>query len=128
MPVYHVVLVKPTFSISTAWAYGQFKGKKLAKRPDNRKMIEAIERGDRQAIETELVNVFEETIFTYYPQIQEIKEQLKTSGAQAALMSGSGPSVYGLFREQEAAKKAYDYFRGSYKEVFVVKTCKEVKE
>ncbi|NTW71532.1 MAG: 4-(cytidine 5'-diphospho)-2-C-methyl-D-erythritol kinase [Eubacteriaceae bacterium] len=125
LPIYHVVLIKPDFGISTAWAFGQIDIKSIQQRPDNRGMIDAVNRGDRSGIESRLSNAFESAVFKQYPELEGIKAKLKKLGADAALMTGSGPTMYGLFRSEAKADAAYDYFKDLYVEVYKTKTFNE---
>lgn len=126
LPDYHVVLVKPEFSISTAWAYNNVDIKNIKQHPDNEAVSRAIEYGDRAVIEKNLGNVFEEAAFKKYPELAEIKETLIKLGAKGSLMSGSGPTMYGLFDDEAKAQLACEHFRGIYDEVYKAKTCHQL--
>ena len=101
-----ICLAKPDFSVSTPQAYKDIDSKPVEKHPDNQKMIAAIEKRDIKGVCSEMVNVFEEVMRDKHPQIEEIKRVMKTCGATGTLMSGSGPSVYGVFESAENAEKA----------------------
>jgi 4-diphosphocytidyl-2-C-methyl-D-erythritol kinase len=127
LPHYHVVLVKPGFGISTGKAFSTLDLNGLGPRPDNEKMREALQTADRAAIEAGLVNVFEQGAFKEHPVLKDIKKQLLEQGAQASLMSGSGPTMYGLFRSKERAMEAHEHFRHIYEEVFLTETSDQTK-
>ena len=101
-----ICLAKPDFPVSTPQAYKEIDSKPLEKHPDNKKMITAIENRDLKDVCSEMLNVFEEVMRDKHPQIEEIKRVMKTCGATGTLMSGSGPSVYGIFESAENAEKA----------------------
>lgn len=125
LPLYHVVLIKPNFGISTAWAFREIDIKSIHHRPDNQGMIDAILKGDREGIESRLANAFESAVFKQFPELEGIKAKLKELGADAALMSGSGPTVYGLFRSEANANVAFEYFKDIYADVYKTKTFNE---
>lgn len=117
-----LVIIKPDFGVSTKEIYSRLKLEAIRNRPDNQKMIKYLESGDIHGISSNLVNVMEEVTIPMHPQIHRLKEELVAHGALGALMSGSGPSVYGIFPDQEAAKRAAQPLRGEYGQVFVTKT------
>lgn len=126
LPDYQVVLVKPNFTISTAWAYNNVDIKNIKKHPDNEAVSRAIEYGDRAEIEKNLGNVFEQAAFEKYPKLAGIKKTLTELGAKGSLMSGSGPTVYGLFDDEAKAESARKHFREIYDEVYKAKTCHQL--
>jgi 4-diphosphocytidyl-2-C-methyl-D-erythritol kinase len=95
-PVLGVVLVKPPFGLSTAQVYQSFKQEESVNKPDHRGMISGIESNDAQAICSCLVNMLEPAAVKLQPSIANIKEKLLKAGAMGVLMSGSGPTVFGL--------------------------------
>lgn len=105
-PECYVVLVKPNFGVSTAHVYGNLKVDALTEHPETDTLIQAISVKDLTTIGQHLCNVLESVTAPQYPEIQEIKDELVRGGAIGALMSGSGPSVYGLFENLEAAKES----------------------
>ncbi len=119
-----VVVVKPCISISTPWAYRSLDHDNMD-HPDTEAAAEAIERGERNAVYGLMGNSFEKSIFRKYPEIESIKQRLIAFGADGALMSGSGSTVFGIFEDEARAKEAYQYYEGKYKEVFLTRTCNE---
>ncbi len=118
---YYLLLIKPAVSISTAWAYknmasgiGQNNDLQLTKIEDkinNIKFIyEALRLGDTVAIKTSIRNDFEGVIMKKYPEIMDLKDMLLGAGASAALMSGSGSVVYGVFLKKDDAVSASRHF------------------
>lgn len=118
----HVLLVKPPLSISTAWAYGSLDLNNISKRPDNAKVIRALETGDGEGIASGMVNVFETVTAKKYPEILSIKARMLETGALGTVMTGSGPTVIGLFEHRKGAETAAEYFRHLYEEVMITKT------
>lgn len=103
-PQCHVIIAKPPVSVSTAYVYGHIKPELIEKRPDIEKMAEAIRSQDLAALSQMLYNVMEDVTVPEYPVIQEIKDLMLQGGALNAIMSGSGPTVFGLFDNVETAQ------------------------
>ena len=109
-----VVLVKPIFSVSTASVYRAYAPGPVVRRPDNRAMIAAIRDSDISRIAANLANALESVTIRLHPEIEEIKTKLLSAGALGVLMSGSGPTVFGLAVDMEAARVvAGRYMRGN---------------
>jgi len=119
-----VVVVKPCISISTPWAYSALNHETM-EHPDTESAVKAISAGDRQMLYSLMGNSFEQSIFKKYPEIEEIKSKFSAMGADGALMSGSGSTVFGIFEDAEKAKLAYEHFKDRYKEVYLTHTCNE---
>lgn len=103
-----VVLVKPDISVSTAYVYTHLDLPNLKYHPDTDKAIECIDNGDISGLSNVLSNVLETVTVPEYPVLTEIKEFLVQNGAAGSLMSGSGPTVFGIFKNKEDARRAYD--------------------
>lgn len=121
-PETFVVLAKPHVSVSTAWAYGAYDAHPAAEHPDNDAMIHAIEAGDRRKAASFLCNVLESATIKRYEIISKLKEMMKEAGAMASLMSGSGPTVFGLAETQEQAENIAAAVRLPDVDVFITKT------
>ena len=100
-----VVIAKPPVSVSTAWAYTEYDRHPAEKHPDNENITKAIKTGDTKKIAALLCNVLESVTIRAYPVIEEYKRMMTDLGASAALMSGSGPTVFGIVESVEQAKK-----------------------
>jgi 4-diphosphocytidyl-2-C-methyl-D-erythritol kinase len=106
---HHLILVKPPFSVSTAWAYKN-RILSIIKRDDNtHSLCESIVKGDIDGLD--LLNDLEEAVINHYPLIGKIKEELYNQGAVTALMSGSGSCVFGVFNSSAAARRAAETFQ-----------------
>ena len=121
-PETFVVLAKPHVSVSTAWAYGAYDAHPAEHHPDNDAMIHAIEAGDRRKAASFLCNVLESATIKRYEVISKLKEMMKEAGAMASLMSGSGPTVFGLAETQEQAENIAAAVRLPDVDVFITKT------
>ncbi len=107
MPELHLVVAKPAVSVSTAFVYGNLKASKIKNHPDIDGMARAIEASDVRGIASRLGNVLESVTLPEYPVITRIKQTLKDLGALGVLMSGSGPTVFAIFKDEEKARLAY---------------------
>jgi 4-diphosphocytidyl-2-C-methyl-D-erythritol kinase len=106
---YKIIVVNPGIHVSTSWAFSQLDLSDRLERPDSIKKI------IQQSIETwkeNLKNDFEEPVFNKYPELKQIKDQLYNDGAVYAAMSGSGSTVYGIFKKEDAVKISFpsNYF------------------
>lgn len=122
MPRTTVLLVKPPISVSTAEVYAAIDSCDSLAHPDTDAVLAAIRAGDTAKIAAGLSNVMEAVTAEKYPVIRGIKEKLMKNGALGAVMSGSGPTVFGIFDDERAAKRAADSFYTFYKEVYLTKT------
>ncbi|MCL0107677.1 4-(cytidine 5'-diphospho)-2-C-methyl-D-erythritol kinase [Peptococcaceae bacterium] len=95
-PKMGVVLIKPDFGVSTAQVYKRFSLDLVEKKADVNAVVEAIKKGDIKGIATAIFNDLEYVTMDMYPCLEGIKRQLEDAGALGVLMSGSGPTVYGL--------------------------------
>ncbi|MCI8453593.1 MAG: 4-(cytidine 5'-diphospho)-2-C-methyl-D-erythritol kinase [Lachnospiraceae bacterium] len=104
-----VLLAKPQISVSTKAVYGSLKVDELlpSQHPDIDGMAEAIREENLDGVIERLGNVLETVTIPAHPEIGRIKEHMLKNGADGALMSGSGPTVFGLFKEQRAARDAF---------------------
>ena len=103
-----VLLSKPSISVSTAEVYGGLKLDEIHNRPDNRKMIEAIEKIDMAEIGKNAVNVLEEYTLNNYSSVRKTKEKMKEVCPESIVtMSGSGPTIVGIANRMSALKDGY---------------------
>ena len=105
-PAAHLVIAKPDINVSTAFVYGNLHADRLAWHPDIDGMIAALQKGDLDGITDRLGDVLETVTVKAHPVIEQIRELLRKQGAENALMSGSGPTVFGIFKEKETAARA----------------------
>ena len=106
IPDCHILIAKPPISVSTKFVYEHLDAKELAAHPDIDGMVEAIKAGSLQGIADRMENVLETVTIPEYPVIAEIKDVMKEQGAVNALMSGSGPTVFGIFEKKAVALAA----------------------
>ena len=101
-----LLIAKPEISVSTKFVYENLHADTLKSHPDIDGMVEAIRRGQLEGITERMGNVLETVTTKTYPVIEEIKTVMKEKGAENALMSGSGPTVFGIFGQKEQAEAA----------------------
>lgn len=113
VPQCHVLIAKPGINVSTKFVYEHLHANELRpeQHPNIDAVIEGIEERDIDKIAQHLGNVLETVTVKEYPVIQKIKEQMLADGAIGSLMSGSGPTVFGLFTDRQKAQSAYENLR-----------------
>ena len=116
-----VLIAKPPVSVSTKFVYENLKANELKVHPDIDGMVEAIHAGSLEGVTRRMGNVLETVTIREYPQIREIKELMLREGAMNSLMSGSGPTVFGIFDNEEKAYFVKEKIKeqGYAKQVFV---------
>ena len=124
VPKCYILVGNPGVNVSTKMAYENLHLDEIKERPDIDGMIQDITNGDLYAMVSKMGNVFEPGIIGRYPVIQEIKDLMEANGALKAMMSGSGPTVFGIFDDAEKMEKAAAILRESHlaKTVFATET------
>lgn len=128
LPPCWFVVCKPPCSISTPELFAQVRIKKLRCHPDTAGLAASLESGDLEGIARRMYNVFEDVLPHRYSQVFEIKSALLELGAMAASMTGSGPTVFGLFREKSAAEAAAEALSSQYQTVSVCRPTPQYKK
>ncbi|MGN0142811.1 MAG: 4-(cytidine 5'-diphospho)-2-C-methyl-D-erythritol kinase [Roseburia sp.] len=108
-----VLVAKPQISVSTAFVYENLKLNEQTEHPDIDRLVEDIRRKDLSSIAADMGNVLETVTIPNYPVIARIKEHMLEHGALNAMMSGSGPTVFGLFADGDTAVAAYERMKES---------------
>lgn len=106
LPECFVLIAKPPMHVSTKFVYENLKLDTLPSHPDIDGMAEAIQKGQLAGVISRMENVLESVTIPEYPVIGQLKDIMKNAGAKNALMSGSGPTVFGIFTEEAAVKNA----------------------
>ena len=123
LPKCHVVVCKPGFPISTPALFRKIDQVDIVHRPDTAGMIAALEAGDLTGVARRLYNVFEDALNDQQrDSVNAIKNTLIEHGALGAAMSGSGPTVFGLFDDEEKAREAYQVLAKEYRESFLAQS------
>lgn len=122
MPDAHILLVKPPISISTPAIYNEIDNAPIIHRPDTDAMTAALAEKNIESVADNLCNVMESVTEKMYPIVSGIKKKMLMNGALGAVMSGSGPTVFGIFTDFITAKKAADSFYMQFKDVYLART------
>ena len=115
MPKCHILIAKPPINVSTKFVYENLHANdlKAEDHPPVDAQIEALKEGDLEKLVANMGNVLERVTVPEYPVIQEIKQLMMENGALGAMMSGSGPTVFGIFTSYTNAKEAYEVIEKS---------------
>lgn len=125
MPSVPVVVCKPDFPISTPELFALVNMKKINLRPDTAGMIKNLEHADAEGAARRLYNVFEDVLPKKYGEVARIKSRMLDLGAAGACMTGSGPTVFGIFRDEVTAERAYASLSENYSRTFLTKMRSE---
>lgn len=117
-----LVVAKPPIFVSTKYVYQNLKLDEIVVHPNTKRLIEYIKENNIRYLADSMVNVLESVTIKEYPVIQEIKNIMLEFGALGSMMSGSGPSVFGIFEDIKDAQKCHNRLRDYIKEVYVVNT------
>ncbi|MCU6763107.1 4-diphosphocytidyl-2-C-methyl-D-erythritol kinase [uncultured Roseburia sp.] len=113
MPKCPVLIAKPGVSVSTKFVYENLRINEYTKHPDIDKIAEAIKKKNLKDVASGMGNILETVTIPKYPVIDEIKSMMIENGALNAMMSGSGPTVFGLFQGEKDVRRAYDALKQS---------------
>ena len=123
IPKCWVVVCKPDFPVSTPELFGKLDRCKVRCRPDTAGMLQALEQGDLEGVARRMYNVFEDVLPPRQrSRVLDIKNTLIQCGALGANMSGTGPTAFGLFAAEDAARAAYEQLKEQYKETYLAQT------
>lgn len=124
-----LLIVKPETSISTAQAFQSLNLESLKENTDNQKLVRAINDADYEKIYKYMNNDLYESSLKFAPEMRPIMEVLTDKfGAEKAMMTGSGSTVFAIFKEDDVLQRAYEYFSKKYRDVYISKTAKEAVE
>ncbi len=119
LPMCHLVICKPDFPISTPALFRAIDDANIIARPDTQGMIAALEAGDLAGVAHRLSNVFTPVVAKDHPEIGEIRDVMLASGALGAEMTGSGPTVFGIFRDDTQAAACFGRLKARYHDTFL---------
>lgn len=119
----HILICKPPVPVSTAEVFRRFHLDETMNRPDTKRLLELIERKDIKGIAENMGNVLETVTIGMHPVVGDIKRKMMEMGALGAMMSGSGPSVFGIFGSLEDIKKAKMVLKADFRETYITETA-----
>ena len=122
LPATHFVVCKPPFSCSTPQLFSLVRCEKIRAHPDTAGLIAALENGDLGGIARRMYNVFEDILPRGRSDIDHIKDKLLDFDALGAVMTGSGPTVFGIFENKNHAHAAYESLKTEYNDCFLAKS------
>jgi 4-diphosphocytidyl-2-C-methyl-D-erythritol kinase len=117
-----LVLVKPSFGVSTKEVYGSLDITKIYKHPNTNGLISAMEAGDIQFISRNMRNVLENVTLRKHYCLRDIKQEFLRMDALGTLMSGSGPTIFAFFEDMVKAQICYEKMKEKHNEVFITRT------
>lgn len=122
LPDCYIVVCKPAFSVSTPELFGCIDCRKIRCRPDTEGIVSALHAGDLPGVARRMYNVFEDVLpDRKRAEIDRIKHELISEGALGAVMSGTGPTVFGIFDDESKARSAYGILKAQYSDTFFTK-------
>ena len=123
MPHCSLVIAKPKIHVSTKFVYGNLKANELKEHPDIDGQVQALREGSLEQLVAKMGNVLETVTIPAYPVIDEIKKTMLKNDAMGAMMSGSGPTVFGIFEREERAQEVCRLLKkeGAAKQVYLVR-------
>ena len=116
----NILVCKPDIFVSTKEVYQSLDMNKVQKRPKNEKLIESLKNDDIKYVCENMVNVLEEVTASKHKEIKQIESVMMKNKALGSMMSGSGPTVFGLFDDKEYAIKAKEELLINYNQVYLV--------
>lgn len=119
---YILVLVKPSFGVSTKDVYGALDVNRIIRHPDIDEIISHMDKGDIGYVSSNMKNVLENVTLRKYGVLREIKKDFIRMDCLGTLMSGSGPSIFAFFQDMLKAQSCYERMKVKYKEVFITRT------
>ena len=121
LPDCNILMVKPWVSVSTSAIYSALDSETVLNHPDTAVLTDALNRGDLAAVAVNMENIMGAVTERMHPVVRGIRNKLIKNGAIGAVMSGSGPTVFGIFEDFNTAKRSHDSFAYQFKEVFLAK-------
>jgi 4-diphosphocytidyl-2-C-methyl-D-erythritol kinase len=123
-PTCWIILAKPFIGVSTAEVYRRLDLNNV-RHPNLKEMIQGLRNNDYQMVTNHVGNVLEDVTLKLHPEVAQIKDQMKRFGADAVLMSGSGPTVFGMVQHDSRMHRIYNGLRGFCDQVFAVRMIGE---
>lgn len=120
-----ILVCKPNIFVSTQKVYQGLDLNNMGKRPNNEYLIDCLNKGDIKSLAENMANVLESVTSREYKEIEEIENIMMNNNALGSMMSGSGPTVFGLYTNEVDALKAKEELQKTYDQVYVVSSSEE---
>ena len=120
-----ILVCKPNLFVSTKEVYEGLDLQNIKNRPDNKFLIECLKKGNINLLATNMVNVLETVTSKMHEEIKDIEKVMLENNALGSMMSGSGPTVFGLFDKEEGALSAKGELLKKYNQVYVVRSSEK---
>ena len=117
-----MIVVKPSFGVSTKDVYQSLDISRIYKHPDTERLIQAVEENDLKYVCGNMKNILENVTLRKHIILKDIKNEMLRMGGLGAMMSGSGPTVFSFFDDMLKAQQCYEKFKIKYNEVFITRT------
>ena len=117
-----IVLVKPSFGVSTKEVYKNFNMEKVKKHPETEELIKAMDEDNLRYVAYNMKNLLENVTLKKHKVLIDLKEEMNKYGAINSMMSGSGPTVFAFFDDKLKAQKCFEKMKQKYNEVFLTRT------
>lgn len=117
-----ILVCKPDIFVSTKDVYQGLDLKNISKRPDTKYLIECLKKGQIEELSKNMINVLEDVTSNMHKEIKEIEQIMMSNGALGSMMSGSGPTVFGIFKDEKDAIKGKHELLEHYTQVYIVKS------
>ena len=117
-----IVLVKPSFGVSTKEVYKNFNMEKVKKHPETEELIKAMDEDNLRYVAYNMKNLLENVTLKKHKVLIDLKEEMNKYGAINSMMSGSGPTVFAFFDDMLKAQKCFEKMKEKYNEVFLTRT------
>lgn len=117
-----MVIVKPSFGVSTKEVYGNLDISRIKKHVKIDDIVNSMKKNNINAVCYNMKNVLENVTIRKYPVIKDIKNMMIKQGAKGSLMSGSGPTVFGIFQDMMSAQRCFETMKKKYNDVFITRT------
>ena len=121
LPECRILLCKPAFGVSTPAVFSLINWREIVYRPDTAGILTSLEKGHLAGVARRMYNVLEPVPTRDHPEIGEIRRRMLDCDALGSVMSGSGPTVVGLFDDEDAAQRAYSVLRAQYHDTFLLR-------
>ncbi len=117
----YILLIKPDINVSTKEVYENLDLSSIKNHPNTNRIVDLIKKDKKYLLKNEMYNVLEEVTIKMHPEIKSIKEKMYNEKAIVSMMSGSGPTVFGIYDDYNEINLAYNNLMKEYKNVYIAR-------